>query len=125
LTHREGKKNYKTFDRILAAIYNLLAWTTAGGNDCYLLDNDEDQSADALDLAKKFIEANPILKGALVIKQNVITRKDSKGFLKILPAKDIAGAHGKTYLFCGFGEIHAYRDYGILEAMQIDPHLTL
>jgi hypothetical protein len=117
-----GKKNYKTFDRILAAIYNLLAWPTAGGNDCYLIDNDEDQSADALDLAKKFIEANPILKSAVVIKQNIIARKDGKGFLKILPAKDIAGAHGKTYLFCGFGEIHAYRDYGILEAMQLDPH---
>jgi hypothetical protein len=119
-----GKKNYKTFDRILAAIYNLLAWRTAAGNDCYLLDNDVGQSADALDLAKKFIEANSILKGALVIKQNVIERRDRKGFLKILPAEDTVGSHGKTYLFCGFGEIHGYRNWDILESMQLDPHRT-
>jgi hypothetical protein len=119
-----GKKNYKTFDRILAAVFYLLAWRTAAGNDCYLLDNDEGQSADALDLAKKFIEANPMLKEALVIKANVIERRDRKGFLKILPAGDTVGSHGKTYLFCGFGEIHGYRNWDVIEAMQLDPHRT-
>src|SRR5688572_25869782 len=67
-----GKKNYKTLDRVLAALYRLVAWKTGGGNDCYLIDNDEDQSADALDLLKKLIEANPILRDALIVKQNVI-----------------------------------------------------
>jgi hypothetical protein len=38
-----------------------------------------------------------------------------------LPAKDVAGAHGKTYLFIGFDEIHGYRDHGLFEALAPDP----
>jgi hypothetical protein len=41
--------------------------------------------------------------------------------LQILPAGDVAGAHGKTYGFCGFDEIHAYRNHDLFEALAPDP----
>jgi hypothetical protein len=89
-----------------------------------LLANDEGQAADDLSLAKKLHDANPILRERLVVRQKVIERTDGQGFLMILPAKDVAGAHGKTYRFCGFDEIHGYRDWDLLEAMQLDPTRT-
>ena|ERR1700727_2603378 len=56
-----AKKNWKTTDLVLAALYSLLAWPSAKGNDGYIFANDEGQAADDLSLAKKIIEANPIL----------------------------------------------------------------
>lgn len=116
-----AKKNWKSADLILAALYRLLAWQSEGGNQCYVLANDEGQAADDLELAKKLTRANPVLADAVRIKQKVLERKDSKGFLAILPAQDVAGTHGKTYLFAGFDEIHEYRTWDLLEAMQLDP----
>jgi hypothetical protein len=46
---------------------------------------------------------------------------DAKGTLKILPAQDAVGAHGKTYLFVSFEEIHGYRNWDIFEALAPDP----
>jgi hypothetical protein len=66
------------------------------GGDALILANDEGQAADDLDLAKKFVAANPNLSTELEILQKEIRRKDGRGSLKILPAKDIAGSHGKT-----------------------------
>ena len=116
-----AKKNWKTSDLILAALYRFLAWPTDKGNDCYILANDEGQAADDLTLAKKLIAANPILAQELVVKDKVIERKDGKGKLQILPARDIAGQHGKTYIFCGFDEIHGYRSHDLFEALAPDP----
>jgi hypothetical protein len=39
----------------------------------------------------------------------------------ILPSKDAIGAHGKTYLFIGFDEIHGFRNWDIFEALAPDP----
>jgi hypothetical protein len=39
----------------------------------------------------------------------------------ILPAGDVAGSHGGTYLFCRFDEIHGYKNWDLLEALQLDP----
>jgi len=105
-----AKKNWKSADLILAALYRLLAWQTVGGNDCYILANDEGQAGNDLSLAKKIIATNPILRKEVKVKLKVIERKDGNGFLEILPAKDIAGTHGRTYLFAGFDEIHEYRN---------------
>lgn len=116
-----AKKNYKSADLILAALCRLLAWHSEGGNQCYCLANDEGQAADDLELAKKLIRANPVLAEAVTIRQKIIQRRDGKGFLEILPAQDVAGSHGKTYLFAGFDEIHEYRTWDLLEAMQLDP----
>jgi len=115
-----GKKNFKSARLVLAGTYCTLA-PSPGGNQCYLLANDEGQAGDDLELAKKLIEANPALKKLLVVRQKVIERRDGRGFLQILPAKDVAGAHGKTYRFAGFDEIHEYRTWDLLEAMQLDP----
>lgn len=116
-----AKKNWKSADLILAGLYRLLAWQSAGGNQCYVLANDENQAGDDLELAKKLIAVNPILADAVEVRQKLIERNDAKGFLEILPAGDISGTHGKTYLFAGFDEIHAYKTWDLLEAMQLDP----
>jgi hypothetical protein len=117
-----AKKNYKSTDLILASFYRLFAWpSSSAGNDCFLLANDEGQAGDDLSLAKKLIYANPILKHEVVIKQKSIERLDGRGELRILPAGDVSGSHGKTYLFVGFDEIHGYRDWGLFEALAPDP----
>lgn len=116
-----AKKNWKSADLVLAALFALLANDSPGGNQGYLLANDEGQAADDLALAKKLIAVNPLLAEALSVKQKTIERRDGQGFLMILPAQDVVGTHGKTYRFCGFDEIHGYRTWDILEAMQLDP----
>lgn len=117
-----AKKNWKSADLILAALYRLLAWETQLGNQCYILASDKGQAADDLEIAKKIIRINPVLDNEVDIKKSVIERKDGSGFLEILPAMDVAGSHGKTYNFCGFDEIHTYRDWGLFEALALDPH---
>ena len=116
-----AKKNWKTADLVLACLYRFLAWQSPQGNDCFILANDEGQARDDLVIAKKLIEINPTLKSEVDIKQKEITRIDGKGTLQVLPAKDVAGAHGKTYLFVGFDEIHAYKSHDLFEALAPDP----
>ena len=81
----------------LPCIYRFLAWPSAAGNDAFILANDEGQAADDLALVKKAVRP-PIR--TLARRVNVLTkeivRKDGRGVLRILPARDIAGAHGKT-----------------------------
>lgn len=115
-----GKKNWKSADLVLAALWKLFA-DAPGGTQCYLIANDEEQAGDDLSLAKLLIAVNPPLQDRLTVRQKHIDRRDGKGTLAILPAGDIAGSHGKTYAFVGYDEIHAYKDWGILEAMQPDP----
>jgi hypothetical protein len=115
-----AKKNWKSTDLALAALWAAVTYSPFG-NQCYLLANDEDQAADDLSLLKKLIEANPVLKEWLVVKNRIIERRDHRGFIEPLPAGDVAGSHGKTYRFCGFDEIHAYKTWDVLEAMQLDP----
>jgi hypothetical protein len=116
-----AKKNWKTTDLVLAALYSLLAWPSDRGNDGYIFANDEGQAADDLALAKKLISANAILDQEVTVNAKAIERNDGKGALRILPAKDVAGSHGKTFLFVGFDEIHAYRNHDLFEAMALDP----
>ena len=116
-----AKKNWKTADLCLSSIYRLCVWQSPGGNQVYTLCNDEDQAGDNLKLGKKIIAANDILSDMLTVKQGIIERKDGSGFWEILPAGDVVGSHGKTYSLCTFDEIHGFRDWGIIEAMQPDP----
>jgi hypothetical protein len=71
--------------------------------------------------AKKLIAANPVLAREVTIAKKEIIRNDGRGTLKILPAGDVAGQHGKTYLFCGYDEIHPYRSHDLFEALAPDP----
>jgi hypothetical protein len=116
-----GKKNWKTADLILAGLYKLLVPVSAQGNDGFVLANDEGQAADDLTLAKKLVVCNPDLATALEPLAKELKRKDGAGSLKILPARDIAGAHGKTASFVGFDEIHGYRSWDLFEALAPDP----
>ncbi len=116
-----AKKNWKTSDLILAALYRFLAWPSAAGNDCLIVANDEGQAGDDLALAKKLIAANPALAQRVNVLAKEIVRKDSRGVLRILPAKDVVGLHGKTFLFAGFDEIHGYRSHDLFEALAPDP----
>ena len=116
-----GKKNWKTADLVLMMIYRFFVWPTPYGNDSFLLANDEGQAADDLKLMKKIIAINPMLEQEAIIRQKEIEKKSDGSILAILPAKDIAGAHGKTYLTIGFDEIHEYKTYDLLEALSPDP----
>jgi hypothetical protein len=116
-----AKKNWKTTDLCLAALYRFLAWPSDQGNDGFILANDQDQAADDLSLIKRLLEVNPILAGEVKVLTKEIERNDGKGRLRILPARDIAGQHGKTYGFCGFDEIHGYRSHDLFEALAPDP----
>jgi hypothetical protein len=116
-----GKKNWKSADLILAAFYRFYVWESAAGNDCFLLANDEGQAADDLALARKLVQANPLLGAETIVQSKSLGRRDARGVMQILPARDVVGAHGKTYLFVGFDEIHGYRDWSLLEALAPDP----
>ena len=106
-----AKKNWKTADLILAGLYRLLVWPSPQGNDAFILANDEGQANDDLDLAKKLIAPNPLLAREVEPRAKEIIRRDGRGRMQILPARDVAGSHGKTYLFIGFDEIHGYRSH--------------
>jgi phage terminase large subunit-like protein len=116
-----AKKNWKTTDLILAALYRWLMWPGRKGTDAYILANDEGQANDDLTLAKKLIVVNPFIAKEVTVLNKEIVRKDGRGKLQILPARDVAGQHGKTYVFCGFDEIHAYKSHDLFEALAMDP----
>ena len=116
-----AKKNWKTADLILAGLYRLVVWPSDKGNDGFILANDEGQAGDDLSLAKKLILANDTLKQELKLSPKAITRRDGNGALQVLPANDVKGSHGKTYLFIGFDEIHSYRSHDLFEALAPDP----
>jgi hypothetical protein len=116
-----GKKNWKSADLVLAALYCLDIRETIQGNDCFILANDQDQAADDLSLAKKLVAVNPDLSNVLEVLRIEIRRRDGRGSLQILPAQDAIGQHGKTAIFIGFDEIHGYRTHDLLEALAPDP----
>jgi hypothetical protein len=116
-----AKKNWKSADLILAGLYRFMVWPSSASNDVIVLGNDLDQSADDLQILTKIILANPLLQAELDVRVKEVIRLDGKGTFKILPAKDIAGAHGKQYLFAGFDEIHGYKNFDLFEALAMDP----
>jgi hypothetical protein len=117
-----AKKNSKTSDAVLAALYKLIVWIAAGGkgNEVFFVASDLGQANDDLDLTKKLVRCNPILSDEVTIKQNTIERKDGGGFIEILPAQDAQGLHGKTYLLLIVDELHTQKDYRLLEALEVD-----
>jgi hypothetical protein len=119
-----AKKNAKTLDLVLAALFVLTIRRSHQGSDCYVLANDQDQAADDLSLAKKLIACNPDLAAEIAPLANELRLRDGSGSLRILPARDVAGSHGKTYAFVGFDEIHAYKDWSLIEALAPDPTRT-
>lgn len=115
-----AKKNWKSADLAIAAFRAVLD-DSPGGNQVYIVANDEGQAGDDLTICKALIKANPRLEDRLLPRKNVIARKDGEGFIEILPAQDAIGQHGKTYRLLAVDEIHGYRSYDLLEALAMDP----
>jgi hypothetical protein len=116
-----AKKNFKTTDLILTALFVLVIRRSPQGSDCYVLANDSDQAADDLALAKKLIACNPDLAAEIEIYANELRLRDGSATFRILPAQNVAGQHGRSFAFCGFDEIHGYKDWALMEALQPDP----
>src|SRR5271170_472428 len=116
-----GKKNWKSADLVFAALYCTLMRRSSHGNNSLILASTEDQAGDDLELARKIIEANPELAAEFEVLQKELRLRDGSGSIRILPAGDAGGLHGKTFSFCGFDEIHNYVDWAVLEALQPDP----
>jgi hypothetical protein len=117
-----GKKNSKSADLDLAALYAVVGKPkTAQGNVGLLIANSEDQAADDLDLLKKLILCNPLLRSGFEIFEKHERMKDGSGQIEVLPSRDVAALHGKTFSFLGLDEIHEYKNWNILEALQPDP----
>jgi hypothetical protein len=117
-----AKKNAKSLDLVLAALFACFANDAALGNECYVIASDEGQARDDLQLAKKLVAVSPHLKARCRVLDKSLVRTDGRGFVMILPGQDVAGSHGKSYRFCGLDEIHTQRTWDLLEAMQLDPH---
>jgi phage terminase large subunit-like protein len=47
--------------------------------------------------------------------------RDGSGGIRILPAGDPSGLHGKQFSVLGLDEVHTQRDWSVLEALQPDP----
>ena len=116
-----GKKNGKSLDLVLAGLFVLLTCDDAQGTGGYLLANDEGQASDDLDLASKLVRANPPLDAELALRSKSVERRDGRGELAVLPARDVLGLHGKTAAFIGYDEVHGYKDYSVFEALAPDP----
>ncbi|WP_409188750.1 hypothetical protein [Bradyrhizobium sp. RDM4] len=120
-----AKKNWKSADLVLAGLYKLLISESPAGTDGFILGNDEDQANQDLSLAKKLVIANAEEIGSEVdVLATEIKRRDGHGSLRILPARNVIGQHGKTATFIGFDEIHGYRNWDLFEALAPDPTRT-
>ena len=113
-----GKKNAKSLDLILAGLFVLVIRRSVQGSDGFVLANDADQALDDLSLAKKLIAANPDLANEIEPLAIELRLRDGSASLKILPAKDTVGTHGKSAAFVGFDEIQGYKDWSLIEALQ-------
>ena len=116
-----GKKNWKSADLILAALYVLLIRRSPLGNDGLIVASDEGQAKDDLEIARRLVEANPVLSAELEVLAKELRLRDGSGSLRIIPGRDIAGSHGKTYAFLGVDELHTARSWDLLEALAPDP----
>lgn len=119
-----AKKNFKTSDMVLAALFCLLCRESPQGSDVLIVANDEDQAGDDLDLAKKLVAINGLgdsADGELEVLEKEIRRRDGRGTMSIIPARNATGQHGKSACFIGYDEIHGQRDWALMEALQPDP----
>jgi phage terminase large subunit-like protein len=116
-----AKKNYKSSDLDLAALFKLIVPESIQGNDCLVCANDEDQARTDLDLCKKLIAVNPVLQKEVEVLVKEIKRKDGRGTLRVLPAQNVVGQHGRSAIFLGFDEIHGFKNWDLFEALAPDP----
>ena len=116
-----GKKNNKTLDLVLAALYVLVIRKSVQGSDGLIAANDAGQALDDMGLARKLVGCNPILESEIEVLASELRLRDGSATLKIVPARDVVGSHGKSAAFIGFDEIHGYRDWSLIEALSPEP----
>ena len=119
---RTGKKNSKTTDAVLAALYKCLAWTAAGqqGNQVYFVASDMGQANDDLELCKTLIRRNPIIEAEVVFEvQYYRTPKTVEASLKSCLLRMLKGLTEDLSLPV-VDELHTPEDYRLLEALEID-----
>ena len=119
-----GKKNWKSCDLVLAALYCLVIRRSPLGNDGIIAASDEGQAGDDLALAKKLVAVNRDLSAEIEPLAKELRLKDGSGSLRVIPARDVLGSHGKTYAFLGVDELHTWKDWSLLEALTADPTRT-
>ena len=117
-----AKKNWKSADLLMAALYRFFCWPDPLGNDSFLVASDEGQAADDLKLLKRLIYANPELEARVKVQAKGLVREDGRGELMILPGQDTLGMHGKSYNFMAIDELHTQKSWDMLEALALDPH---
>jgi hypothetical protein len=116
-----AKKNDKSLDGMLAEIYALCTWRPVGDFTGRIVAFDEGQADEDLDLFKKLVKANPMLLDALTIKQKSVERKDGRGFVEIIPGRDVLGQHGGKFDLLVIDEIHTQRNWDLMESLAPDP----
>ena len=116
-----GKKNWKSADLVEAALYCTVVRRSIQGGQSLIVASGEDQAADDLDLLKKLVEVNPLLRSEFDVQAKELKLRDGSGLIRILPTGDASGLHGKTFAFLGLDEIHTQADWRVLEALQADP----
>jgi hypothetical protein len=62
-----GKKNWKSADLILAALYCLLIRRSPLGNDGLIVASDLNQARDDLEIARRLVDVNPVLSAELEV----------------------------------------------------------
>ena len=97
-----GKKNAKSLDLELAALFCTIIRRSVHGNEALILANDEAQAGDDLELIRKLVARNPELASEFDVLHKELRLKDGSGGIKILPAGDALGLHGKTASFIGY-----------------------
>ena len=116
-----AKKNAKSLDLVLAALYTTVVRRSVQGSDAFILASDADQAGDDLSLATKLVRCNPELAAELVVLKDRLKLRDGSGSIRILPAGDVSGLHGKQAALIGFDEIHTQADWSVFEALAPDP----
>ena len=116
-----AKKNDKSLDGMLAQIYALCAWHPVGDFTGRIVAFDIGQADEDLDLFKKLVRVNPVLLDSLKINQKSVERRDGRGFVEIIPGRDIQGQHGGKFDLLVIDEIHTQRNWDLLESLQPDP----
>ncbi len=118
-----AKKNAKTLLLILDAMITLHTDKPMGHKGCQIIyvANDQNQADENLDFTKKLYRVNPILMDEVVIKSNIIEKKDAMGYIEIVASKNVDALHGRSYRKLEWDELHAQADYRLLEALELDP----
>jgi phage terminase large subunit-like protein len=117
-----AKKNWKSADLCLSALYMLLVWRSPLGNDCVICSNDHDQARDTLTILKKLIACNPILEREVDVTANAVRRRDGRGTLATVASRETRGLHGGSRLATFYDEVGGFRDSDLFTALAPDPH---